>query len=97
MSRRDQGCPQTMVNKRAAEVRMRSRLLLRYHCGFAGEAQENKSFLYLNECSHVMSTINMCTALPPEKKYLTDDFGVSIYSSRSQNSDPGAHTPISGF
>lgn len=60
-------------------------LLLRYHCGFAGEVQENKSFLYLNKCSHVISTINMYTALPLEKNCRINDFEVSIYSSRPQD------------
>ena len=42
-------------------------LLLRYHCGFAGEVQESKSFLYLTKWSHVISTINMNSPATREK------------------------------
>ena len=42
-------------------------LLLRYHCGFAGEIQESKSFLYLTKWSHVISTINMNSPATREK------------------------------
>lgn len=88
------GVPKAVVKKRAAEVRVRGCLLLRDHCGFAGEVQENESFLYLNKCSHVISTVNMCTALPPEKNYRINDFWVSIYSSRPLDSDHSAHTQV---
>lgn len=42
-------------------------LLLRYHCGFAEEIQESKSFLYLTKWSHVISTINMNSPATREK------------------------------